>query len=81
MVIIDIAHRSGLVRLWCMDRFDQSRQARTSVYNEQALYIDAAGEIPALGDDVWCDSTTTYWTPKDGRFRDRPIRKIEHTLG
>ncbi len=61
-----------------MDRYDQSREVRTSVYNEHAVYIDAAGEIPALGDDVWCDSTTVYWTPKDGRFRDRPIRRIEH---
>ena len=81
MVIIDIAHRGGRVRLWCMDRYDQSREARACVYNEQALYIDAAGEMPVLGDDVWCDSTTVYWTPKDGRFRDRPIGKIEDTLG
>jgi len=35
-----------------MDRYDQSREVRTSVYNEHAVYIDAAGEIPALGDDV-----------------------------
>lgn len=76
MVIIEVSHFGDRLRLWCMDRYDQSREARIGIYNEYAVYIEVAVEIPAVGDDVWWGSDTVYWTPADHRFRDRPLRRI-----
>jgi len=76
MVIIDVAHFGDGVRLWYMDRYDQSRDARLGIYNEHAVYIDGAGEIPVVGDDVWWVSDTVYWTPADYRFLSWPLRGI-----
>jgi len=76
MVIIEVAHFGDRVRLWCMDRYDQSREKVLGSYNEAAVYIDAAGEIPAVGDDVWWGSDTVYWTPADGRFHNRRLSRV-----
>jgi len=76
MVVIEVAHFGDRVRLWCMDRYDQSREQRLGIYNEHAVYVDAAGDIPAVGDDVWWGSDTVYWTPADRRFQGRPLSRV-----
>lgn len=76
MVIIEVAYFGDRVRLWCMDRYDQSRENRLGIYNEHAVYISATGDIPAVGDDVWWGSDTVYWTPADRRFQGRPLSRV-----
>lgn len=76
MVLIEVAQLGDRIRLWCMDRYDQSRETRVGTYNEYIVYVEAACEMPAVGDDVWLTSDTVYWTPADHRFLDRPLRRI-----
>lgn len=76
MVLIEVAQLGDRIRLWCMDRYDQSREARLGTYNEYIVYIDMVCEMPAAGDDVWWTSDIVYWTPADYRFHDRPLKRI-----
>lgn len=77
--IIDIRHLGDKVRLWCVSTYDASGDAKTGIFDECGVYIDVNGEIPSLGDDVWWQSGSVYWTPSDRRFQDHLLRKIGYS--
>jgi hypothetical protein len=77
--IIDIRNDGDRVRIWCVDTYDHSGDAKVEIYDECGIYIAPDGELPALGDTVWWQGKIVYWTPADCRFVDRPLQKLGYS--
>lgn len=58
-----------VVRLWAVQKLD-----------ELAVHVEPSDELPAVGDEIWWQDHTVFWTPADKRFRDRPLRKIGYSF-
>jgi len=81
MKIIEVRHTGdGMIRLWCVDQYDHSGETKTGIRDEAHVWIDVAGDVPSIGDDVWWQGHKVFWTPADRHFTDRPLRKIGYSL-
>lgn len=67
------AHGSGrdVLRLWCVD---QRNGDECAVYAEP--YIGQNVNLPEVGDEIWWQGGTIYWSDRERTFVDSPIPKI-----
>lgn len=63
--IIEVRREGERTRIWCVDGSD-----------ECAIYIETPSEMPALGDMLWWQGRTAFWTPADKRFVERELTRI-----
>lgn len=69
--IVDIVKVSD-VKWWvnCAEHFDR----RTP--DECAIYLNPAGESPDVGDSLWWQGGSAYWTPQDRSRVDVSLPRI-----
>lgn len=61
-----------VLRLWCMDKRNG---------DELAVYADPdEGEDIKVGDEVWWQGDTIYWTDQERVYIDRPVPKIGYSF-
>ena len=78
-IVVHRRFRKGLIALKCVEyrwRFDKREPTGSKAF----VYIDCYGDIPSVGDEIWWQSDTVYWTPADRRFIDRPLNRMSHFI-
>jgi hypothetical protein len=63
------AKNRRVYRLWCVDRHG----------DEAAVYVAPTHEI-AIGDSIWWQGRTVFWTPKDRSQTDIKVERVGYSF-
>jgi hypothetical protein len=75
--VVDIVRRSP--ERWWINTFDERAESVPAVSQTVAVWCDPNGEPIEVGDSLWWQGDSCYWTPVDRSRQDVRLPKIGYS--